>query len=56
MLHDTRLISNVVSLLKLTTSKHDIYKSSIRNYEEKINKAQLLHRKVLSIAVMFYNL
>jgi len=56
MLDDTRLISNVVSLLKLTPSEHDIYKSTIYNYEEqKPYIAQLLCRKVVSIAVMLYN-
>jgi len=32
---DTCLVSNVVSLLKLTTSEHGIYKLPICNYEEK---------------------
>jgi len=36
MFDDTRLISNVVSLLKLTTSDHDIYKSPICNYDKPI--------------------
>jgi len=53
MLDDTHLISNVVSLLKLTKSEHGIYNSSICNYEENI--AQHLCRKVLSIAVTLYN-
>jgi len=34
MLDDTRLISSVVSLLKLIPSEHGIFKSSICNYEE----------------------
>jgi len=56
MLDETRLISYVVSLLKLTTSEHGMYKSSICNYEEQNNNiAQHLCRKVLSIAVMLYN-
>jgi len=54
-LDDTRLISNVVPLLKLTTSEHGIYKSSIRNSEEQSNSIQFLRRKVLFITVMLYN-
>jgi len=53
MLNDTHLI--IVPLLKLTTSEHGIYKSSICNSEEQNNIVQLLCRKVLSIAVMLYN-
>jgi len=55
MLDGSRLISNVVSLLKLTTSEHGIYKSSICNYEEQNNIAQHLCRKVLTIDVKLYN-
>jgi len=55
MIDDTRLISNVVSLLKLTTSEHGIYKPSIYSYKEKNIIAQLLCRKILTIVVMLYN-
>jgi len=48
---DTRLISTIVPLLKLTTSEHGMYKSSTCNYEEQNNISQLLRRKVLSIAI-----
>jgi len=52
---DTRLLNTIVPLLELTTPEHDIYKSSICNYEEQNNIAQLLRRKILTIAVMLYN-
>jgi len=53
MLDDTRLKSNLVSLLKLTTSEHGIYKSATFAYESLIhycNVIQLLACQELTLA------